>query len=150
MSGLLGIGLTGLQAAQLGLSTTAHNIANVSTPGFNRQEIVQSTQNAQQTGAGFVGQGTTVDTIRRLFNEFLTRQVANGESQTAALEAFDAQIEQINNLLADPNVGLTPSMQEFFGNVHDVADDPSTLVPRQVMIGSAQGWPGAFTYSSSA
>ena len=139
MSDLLGIGLSGLQAAQLGLTTTSHNIANVNTPGFSRQEIVQSTQIPLPTGAGWLGQGTTVDTIKRVFSDFLNRQVVNGEAQTAALDAFNAQIRQIDDLLADPTVGLSPSLQAFFGSVHDLANDPSTLVTRQALIGSAQG-----------
>ena len=39
MTTYLNIGITGLRAAQIGLATTQHNIANVNTVGFSRQEI---------------------------------------------------------------------------------------------------------------
>ncbi len=39
-SSMLEIGVTGLNAAQLGLSVAGHNIANVNTPGYSRQSIV--------------------------------------------------------------------------------------------------------------
>jgi len=46
-----------MNAAQLGIATTEHNIANASTPGFSRQQIVQAPRNGQQTGAGSLGGG---------------------------------------------------------------------------------------------
>lgn len=141
---LFGIGLSGLQASQLGLATTSHNIANASTPGYNRQQTVQSTQLPQLTGAGFVGQGTTVDTIKRAFSEFLYRQVVLGESQRAAADAFNGQIRQIDNLLADESAGLSPALQEFFDALHDVANEPGTVVTRQALLGSAESLAGRF------
>lgn len=40
MSSLAAIALSGLNAAQAGLRTSAHNIANLGTAGFRRQELV--------------------------------------------------------------------------------------------------------------
>src|SRR5882672_5706889 len=100
-SSLFGIGVSGLTAAQLQLTTTGHNIANVNTPGFSRQTVIQTTQIPQLTGAGFVGQGTLVESIQRAFNQFLDQQVVSGQSQSSALDTFNAQISQINNLLSD-------------------------------------------------
>jgi flagellar hook-associated protein 1 FlgK len=57
---IFSIGVTGLDAAMIGLSTTSHNIANASTTGYNRQTIVQGTNFATLTGAGYIGQGTNV------------------------------------------------------------------------------------------
>ncbi|MDP1672631.1 MAG: flagellar basal body protein, partial [Burkholderiales bacterium] len=56
-SGIFGIGVSGLNAAQAGLVTTGHNIANANTPGYHRQAIVQSTPAPLLTGGGFFGQG---------------------------------------------------------------------------------------------
>lgn len=36
------IGLSGMRAAQLRLDTSAHNVANAQTPGFQRQAVTQS------------------------------------------------------------------------------------------------------------
>jgi len=43
MSPASAISLSGMNAAQAALDTSAHNIANLSTPGFRRREVVQST-----------------------------------------------------------------------------------------------------------
>ena len=52
MSDLLSIGLSGLSAAKTNLSVTGHNITNINTPGYSRQDTVQATRPAQLTGAG--------------------------------------------------------------------------------------------------
>ena len=44
MSSASSIARSGMQAAQSALNTAAHNVANVSTPAFRRQEVIQSTQ----------------------------------------------------------------------------------------------------------
>ena len=50
-SGMLSIGITGIQAAQLGLEATQHNIANANTPGYSRQYIQQSAGIPRLTGS---------------------------------------------------------------------------------------------------
>ena len=41
MASLSSIGNSGLQAAQLRLDASAHNVANLNTPGFRRQVVEQ-------------------------------------------------------------------------------------------------------------
>ena len=49
-TGIFGIGLSGLNAAQAGMLTTSHNISNAATPGYNRQQTVQASSLPQLTG----------------------------------------------------------------------------------------------------
>ncbi|WP_288129205.1 flagellar hook-associated protein FlgK [Accumulibacter sp.] len=137
-SGIIGVGLSALQAAQFGLQTTEHNIANVNTPGFSRQRTIQASNFAQQTGSGFFGQGTHVVTVERMYSRFLNDQVNRSQSSTSQLDSYAAQINQINNLLADPTTGLSPALQGFFTSVQEVAANPSQLASRQIMIANAQ------------
>lgn len=138
MSGIFGIGITGLRAAQMGLTTAGHNITNAATPGFHRQEIVQSVNVPLFTGSGFIGQGTNVETVKRIYSQFLDRQVQTAQSQSTYLEAYSAQISQIDNMLADPSAGLSPALQDFFKGVHDVAANPASVPSRQSMLSSAE------------
>ncbi|HEY3326470.1 MAG TPA: flagellar hook-associated protein FlgK [Novimethylophilus sp.] len=131
------VGISALNAAQLGMSTTGHNIANVSTEGYHRQQIVQSTNIATLTGNGFVGQGTQVDTIKRVYSEFLDAQVLQGQAQSAHLDAYLGQIKQIDNMLADSNVGLSPALQTFYSAVGDVGANPQAAASRQALLSNA-------------
>jgi len=136
--GTLEIGISGLRAAQIGLSTTGHNITNAATPGYHRQEITQSANTPLSTGAGFIGTGVNVEAIKRVYDEFLDRQVQTAQTQSSYLDAYSAQISQINNMVADPSAGLSPALQEFFQGVHDVAANPASVPSRQSMISSAE------------
>lgn len=137
-TGLFGIGVSGLAAAQLGLLTTEHNVTNASTPGYTRQSTIQTARVGLTTGGGAVGQGTDVVTIQRMYDRFLSAQVDSAQSKLSEIDAYYAQISQIDNLLADPAAGLTPVLQNFFNGVQDVASNPSLLSARQAMISSAE------------
>lgn len=58
MSRISSISLSGIQAAQAALDTSAHNVANVNTEGFKRQTVVQSTQKGGGVTTAF-GQSST-------------------------------------------------------------------------------------------
>ena len=135
---IFNVGISGLNAAQAGVLTTSHNIANASTPGYTRQQIVQGTNTPTFSGAGFVGQGTHVETVRRIYDQFLGRQVLSAEAGAAEMDSYRAQISQIDNLLADSSAGLSPALAAFFKGVQDVAANPASIPGRQSMLSAAE------------
>ncbi|MES2017391.1 MAG: flagellar hook-associated protein FlgK [Pseudomonadota bacterium] len=141
---LLNIGKTGLFAAQAGLSTTGHNIANANVAGYSRQVVVQATGPGQNTGSGFIGSGTMVSDIKRYSDAFLTTQVRSATSANSAMAAYHAQINQVDNLLADPLSGLSPAMQDFFKGVQDVASNPASTASRQSLLSAASSLTSRF------
>ncbi|HJV79594.1 flagellar hook-associated protein FlgK [Noviherbaspirillum sp.] len=136
-SSILGVGQSALNAAQTGLVTTGHNIANVNTPGYSRQEIVQVAAPAQNIGVGFVGKGTEVSNVQRVFDQYLYNQVLSSQVSKYSVDSYYSQIKQIDNLLADPTAGVSSAMQDFFDGVQDVASNPSSAASRQAMLSSA-------------
>jgi flagellar hook-associated protein 1 FlgK len=138
------IGVSGLAAAQAGLLTTGHNISNASTPGFNRQQIVQSTNTPQFTGAGYLGQGANVVTVKRVYSEFLANQALTAQTRLSELNAYADQIRQIDGLLADSSAGLSSALDDFFRGVHEVAANPASIPARQSMLSMAQALSGRF------
>jgi len=137
-SGFIASSLSGLQAAQLGLSTTEHNIANVNTPGFARQRTIQASNPGLLTGVGMVGQGTQVTSIERVYSRFLTEQVFRSQSESSEIDSYYAEISQIDNLLANADTGLSPLLQEFFASVQEVSAHPAQLSSREALLSTAQ------------
>lgn len=137
-TGIFSIGVSGIAAAQAGLLTVEHNVVNANTPGYSRQVTTQATNIAVNTGAGAMGQGVHVQTIKRMYDSYVNSQVNTAQTQVSQLDAFYSEISQIDNLLADPNAGLSPALQSFFSGVQQVASNPSLLPARQSMISSAQ------------
>lgn len=138
MANLFTSALSGMNAAQLGLATTEHNIANASTPGFTRQQIVSSSRIGQSTGAGFIGQGVDVSAVKRIYDQFLTSQVLQEQNQASYLTAYSTAMKQIDNLVADPAAGASPAMQSFFDAMNGVSNNPQSVPARQTLLGNAQ------------
>ena len=135
---ILGIGQSALTAAQVGLSTTGHNIANAATPGYTRQVIVQGAAMAQDFGFGFLGQGAEISTVKRVYNEFLATQVRSAQTTKSGMDVYYGQIRQIDNMLSDSTSGLAPALQSFFSGIQEVASNPSQLPPRQAALSAAE------------
>lgn len=138
MANILGIGKSALAAAQLGVATTGHNISNASTPGYSRQVLTQGATIANGTASGFVGSGTEVLSIKRVYSDFLASQVNNSQSTEQALANYSSQLQQINNMLADPTSGLAPALQDFFAGIQNLASNPASNASRQSMLSSAE------------
>ncbi len=143
-NGIFGIGLSGLNAAQASLMTTGHNISNASTPGYSRQQTVQTSNIPQLTGSGFIGQGVQVSTVKRVYSEFLASQVLQAQTQSSQLDSYYNQIKQLDNMLGDPSAGLSPALQSFFNGVQEVAASPASAPSRQALLGSAQSLAARF------
>lgn len=137
-TGFINTAMTGIRAAQLNLATTAHNTANASTPGYNRQRAVQESNSATLTGAGYVGQGVNVSAIERYYDRFLSAEVNSTQTKVSELESYYAQIKKIDNSLSDANSGISTALASFFSGVNDVAAHPSLTSSRQTMNSSAQ------------
>src|SRR3990167_4968553 len=100
MADLLNIGLSGLSVSKTALAVTGHNISNVKTPGFSRQEAVQAASNPQFSGAGYIGTGSTLVDVRRIYNDFMTTQVRSSTALNKDTESYLSQINQLDALLA--------------------------------------------------
>ncbi|GAA4015053.1 flagellar hook-associated protein FlgK [Actimicrobium antarcticum] len=137
MGNILSVGQSGLLAAQLGVTTTGHNIANAATPGYSRQIVVQTSAGGQSSGNGFVGQGTNVTAIQRVYDSYTANRVNASQTGKAGFDAYASQISQINNLLADSTTGLSPVLGDFFNNVQNLSANPGSSVQRQTLLSSA-------------
>ena len=133
-TGIYNLGVGGLAAAQAGLIATGHNIANASTAGYHRQAIEQAAQPALVTGSGFMGQGVRVTSVVRAYSQSLEAQVSQAEAQSSYFSTYQAQMAQIDNVVADANAGLSPALQAFFASTQTVAANPADAASRQGML----------------
>jgi flagellar hook-associated protein 1 FlgK len=137
-SSILSIGQSALTAAQIGISVTGHNIANASTPGYSRQEVVQRAAEAQDFGFGYLGQGAEVSQIKRAYNDIIAQQMNRAQNVSSSSSAYSSQITQIDNMLADSTAGLAPSLQNFFAGIQNLASNPGDPATRQAVLSSGQ------------
>jgi len=136
------LGLSGILAAQNRLQTAGHNINNAATEGYNRQNVLVQTAGAANIGAGYIGRGVKAVTVQRAYDGFLFRQLVQARSDGASLVAYGSEITQINNLFADPTVGISPALQKFFDGMQAVASAPADAAARQELLGRANSLVG--------
>lgn len=139
MADLLNLGLSGLHAAKANLSVVGHNIANVNTTGYSRQQAIQATSGAQFTGGGYMGNGASVTDVRRIYSEFLTAQLRTSTSHHSEITSYKSQIDQLDSLLAGTTTGITPALKSFFSAMQTAAEDPANMPARQLVIAESEG-----------
>ncbi|MDF0605021.1 flagellar hook-associated protein FlgK [Neisseriaceae bacterium TC5R-5] len=143
-SSIFGIGVSGLNAAQAGLTVTSNNMANVSTAGYNAQYVTQGDRTPQNYSFGFLGKGVDITNVLRTYDQFLTAQVRNAQANTSYYQTQVDQLNQINNLMADNSVGLSPAFQDFFGALQTLSQQPNSQPSRQAALNMAQALAGKF------
>ena len=138
MANLINTAISGLKLSQLALSITGQNIVNANTEGYSRQSITSVTSTAQKTTAGYVGTGVTVTDIFRNTQQYLVDQVGRDISVLSNYDSFLSNISQTDNLLANPNSSLATSMENFYGALNEAANDPASLLGRQLLLTQTQ------------
>ena len=137
MSDILNIAISGLKAQQTALSVTGNNITNAGTEGYSRQVVSFNENDSQYRGGVWVGSGVSVDSVRRIYDEFLSGQLRSDTSEFHEQDALASYAEQIDSLLADTNTGIQPGLESYFDAMQTVVDDPSSLAAREVLISQA-------------
>jgi flagellar hook-associated protein 1 FlgK len=130
MPDIFSISSSGIAAAQSAINIASQNISNVSTVGYVRQKVNQSPSNT--------GQGTQVIDIARVYNQFLTKQLTQAATASGSSSIQYSQIQPLNDILADPNAGVSPAISNFFSSLQEVSTQPADIAPRQTAIGQAQ------------
>lgn len=131
---ILNIGTSALTTAQTALSTTSNNISNVNTEGYSRQRAEQVTRPSNYEGGFYLGAGVTVSAVERIYDSFLANQVRSYTSQEAQQSSFLSYSRQVDDLLGSAELGINEGLGAFFGAIQEVANDPTSVAARQVML----------------
>jgi flagellar hook-associated protein 1 FlgK len=135
--------LRGLEAAQAGIDTTGHNIANANTPGYTRQ-VVDLTESpaytlpgfSNVTGAGIqLGTGVDVTTINRVRSQFLDVQYRAQNGTTSNASTTSGTLQQVQAALDEPtSSGLSSQLSAFWGAWSALSNAPQSLAARQAVV----------------
>ena len=129
MSDPLSIGYSALESLQKAISVTGNNIANVNTEGYSRQIASFDEQ---------TGYGVKISGVERNYDFYLSREVQERTAGQFSATTTSDLASRLNTLLTDPATSAAGVLDNFFSAVQDVANNPSTLPERQVLLGEAQ------------
>ena len=146
---LLNIGMSGLNAAQGSLSVLSNNIANANTAGYSRQQTTQSANASNQYGGVFIGSGTTLADVRRVYNEYLDTAYQNSTSLNSDAKAYLDQVSAVDKTLSDKTTGMSAVLSSFFAAVQTASANPNDTSARQILLTNAQTLSNRFNSISS-
>jgi flagellar hook-associated protein 1 FlgK len=117
--------LSALFAAQAGLATTGHNIANANTPGYSRQQVMFSSRKPMIMPYGAIGRGVEIQGIRRIQDEFLLNNLRVQQSRLESYTQTDATLYEIEAILGSvDNDHLGTALNNFFNSWNSLAQPP--------------------------
>ncbi len=146
MASILSTSLTALTSYQRALTTVGHNIANADVEGYSRQEVVFTTKPPSFAGSGWIGSGVEVSTVERRYDQFLADQVRTSRTASGESEVYHAYARQLDDLYADPELGLDPVLQRYFNALNGVANDPSSIAAREVLLAEGEALADRFHF----
>ena len=92
----------------------------------------------------YVGGGTQITNIKRIYDTLLADQVRTSSTGQARFDTLNSLASRMDVLLADADTGLSTGLQSFFNGVQDLANDPSSIPTRQALLGEAEGLASRF------
>lgn len=134
----LGAGLRALTAARLGMQTAGNNVANANTAGYSRQRVDLSASLPFGLAGNYqLGTGVDVNGISRIVDDGLERRIQLQLGLLGAAELEQARFDEIENILAEPDGGLSESLSGLFGAIGRLSTDPSDRALRGGVVQSA-------------
>ncbi len=122
----LEVGKRALMAQEVALSTSGHNIANASTPGFSRQRVDLTATNPIYYPQGALGTGVTVNNVTQVRDLFLGNQWRQGNSQYNYWSTTNKALSQLEQFFNEPNdTSLNQLITDFWNSWEDLATNPT-------------------------
>ncbi|MEY8197821.1 MAG: flagellar hook-associated protein FlgK [Colwellia sp.] len=130
-------GVSGLLAAQQQLATTGHNIANVNTDGYNRQRAEQNASQGLNNGNNYIGGGTYIQDITRLYDQFSHKEQVMNQSKLSNADSLHARLTQLDQVMSTSGNAVVSSLDNFYQAVNGVADNPNDSGLRSIVLNQA-------------
>jgi flagellar hook-associated protein 1 FlgK len=145
LNGALQVGRSAIMASQTAMQVAGNNMANASTPGFNRQTARLATTIPQSWGNNqSIGTGLQVTRIARTVDTALqgrVRSALSDENGAAIDQRFLLAVESVRNELGDAN--LSSRLNAFFSSFSELANNPNDEALRSVVVQQASGLAGS-------
>ena len=141
---IFNIGKLGIQAQQAAIQTTSHNIANVNTDGYSRQEVVFEETTPLDGNPGQVGTGVNATAILRKYDSFIEGQITDSRESYGNLDIQRSALSKIENLFYDSQgTSINKLIDDFFNALQDLSSNPSGTPERVAVLSKADALAGA-------
>lgn len=138
LSSLFDIARSALSTSQQALAVTGHNVSNVNTPGYSRQETVLVERPPVYGQPGMVGTGVRAVSIRRHVDTFVNRQLTAVQQNLGRLSVTRDELFRLQQVFNDStDQGMAARLNELFQGLQDVSTIPGEPAARSVLLTKA-------------
>ena len=142
LMGSLYIGSSGLQTSQNALNTTAHNLSNVDTTGYTRQQVQQSNRayvtlstDPKSIANKQTGLGVTYSRVKQVRDYFLDKTYRKESGRSMFYEVSTEVMEEVESQLGELNgEAFQTTMTDFWTAVQELSKDPSSSVTQGLIV----------------
>ena len=145
MSSLMGslyTGVSGLQTSNNALNTTAHNMSNVDTTGYTRQQVAQGTRTyvtiskSQRTSWQQIGLGVNYSQTRQVRDLLLDKNYRREMGRGAFYDVSTKALEEIEGILGESTEGeeFSVAMSNLWTGVQELSKDPTNPVQQNLFV----------------
>lgn len=153
LMGSLYIGSSGLQTSQNALNTTAHNLSNVDTVGYTRQQVQQSDRsyvtisvNPKSIANQEYGLGVTYSRVKHIRDYFLDKTYRRESGRSMFYEVSTEVLEETESQLGELNgEAFQDTLSEFWTSIQELTKDPCSSVTQGLMVQKASEFVGRAT-----
>ena len=141
MSGLY-IGRSGLQTSQNALNITAHNLSNVDTTGYTRQQVQQSdrpyiilSKTASAVSYQEYGLGVDVSRVKQVRDYFLDKTYRKESGRSMFYEVSSDVMEEVETQLGEMNgEAFQGTIADLWTSIQELAKDPASSVTQGLFV----------------
>lgn len=142
LMGSLYIGTSGLQTSQNALNTTAHNLSNIDTTGYTRQQVQQSSRayvtlstDPKSVANKQTGLGVNYSRVKQVRDFFLDKTYRKESGRSMFYEVSTNVLEESESLLGELNgEAFQTTMTDFWTAVQELSKDPSSSVTQGLLV----------------
>ena len=142
------VGLSGLQTGQNALNTTAHNLSNIDTEGYTRQQTLLATRRYNTLKKDYqaisnqeVGLGVLYAASRQVRDVFLDKTYRKESGRSAFYEVQASSLEEVENLLGEmEGDNFQKTVSDLWTAVQELAKDPGNSVNQGLLVQSCSAF----------
>lgn len=149
LMGSIYVGTSGLQTSQNALNTTAHNLSNMDTQGYVRQQVLEADKvyNTVKSGSTAttsqqVGLGVTYAKVRQVRDYFLDQSYRRESGRSAFYDESYNALTEVEDLLDELNddASFNKAMTNFWSTIEELAKTPDDTTIQRMLVQNAQSF----------
>ena len=142
LMGSLYLGVSGLQTSNNALNTTAHNMSNLDTLGYTRQQVAQATRSYNTIdkthGVNWkqLGLGVTYSQTRQVRDYFLDKNYRRESGRSAFYEVSYSAMEEVEDIIGESYDGhaFSIAVTDLWTAVEELSKDPTAAVNQNLFV----------------